>query len=230
MPPRTKTSVNKYKDNSLNMCTTMPVGSTIVAMVAPKSKPKPKPRAKKAAAPKPSVAPVVLETPSQQFIKQRLRNQITFGDMFNNPSLGINIEISVYNYAINEATKNGIVRKPTHMPFVVLYTSRLLSVWRNLQLNPMLTEALRSEEITPIMMETMTHIELHMEKWKSELHAKNLRDQSRFTNNEVACTSAYVCRRCQSRRCTFCVVQIRSSDEPMTVFVTCLDCGKNFTE
>jgi len=226
----------------------------------------------------------VVQTPSQQFAKQRIRNQRTFSEVFakgmngannsgannsdanhsdanhsdannsgtnhsgaNNSGtnhsgtnhsdanhsdankLGINVETSVYNYTIREAIRNGIVRKTTHMPFVVLYTSRLRSVWWNLTTNPTLYESICSGEITPQMMETMTHMELNMEKWKEELRAKTLRDQSRFANKETACTSVYTCRKCRSRKCTFCAVQIRSSDEPMTVFVTCLDCGKNFT-
>lgn len=185
----------------------------------------------------------VAQTPSQQFAKQRIRNQRALSEVFskgpipsnddananNANKLGINVETSVYNYTIREAIRNGIVRKTTHMPFVVLYTSRLRSVWWNLTTNPTLYDSLCTGEITPQMLETMTHMELNMEKWKDELHAKTLRDQSRFANKETACTSVYTCRKCRSRKCTFCAVQIRSSDEPMTVFVTCLDCGKNFT-
>lgn len=36
------------------------------------------------------------------------------------------------------------------------------------------------------------------------------------------------CRRCGGKNTTYHQVQMRSSDEPMTVFVRCLDCGKRW--
>ena len=38
----------------------------------------------------------------------------------------------------------------------------------------------------------------------------------------------FKCHKCRSTKCTFYALQTRSSDEPMTLFVTCLNCGKNW--
>lgn len=238
------------KRNSMTITTTvLPMKSTTVSLSSDtKKEPRPKRTVKKIPPIVTTDPNVVDQTPGQQFAKQRSRNQRAFSEIFdvnkdNNTSssgeqtggvcvastLGINVEICVYNYAIRDAIRCEIVRKSTHMPFVVIYTSRLRSVWWNLRTNPVLKEALCSGEITPIMLETMSHVELNMDKWKSEIQAKTLRDQSRYTNNQMACTEAYTCSRCHSKKCTFYAVQIRSSDEPMTVFVSCIDCGKNFT-
>lgn len=40
----------------------------------------------------------------------------------------------------------------------------------------------------------------------------------------------FVCRRCKGSKCTHYSMQTRSSDEPMTVFVCCLNCGKRWRE
>jgi transcription elongation factor S-II len=55
---------------------------------------------------------------------------------------------------------------------------------------------------------------------------KTLRDQSADKTSRVkANTTALCCGRCKSKECYFYELQTRSADEPMTVFVTCLDCG-----
>jgi len=35
----------------------------------------------------------------------------------------------------------------------------------------------------------------------------------------------FKCGKCKSRKTTFYLLQTRSADEPMTVYVTCLGCG-----
>ena len=41
-------------------------------------------------------------------------------------------------------------------------------------------------------------------------------------------TDQYQCGRCHKRLCTYYQLQTRSADEPMTTFVTCLNCGKRW--
>lgn len=35
----------------------------------------------------------------------------------------------------------------------------------------------------------------------------------------------FTCEKCNSRRCTYIQLQTRSADEPMTTFITCLECN-----
>ena len=65
-------------------------------------------------------------------------------------------------------------------------------------------------------------------RWKHKLDMKTIRDNNMFINKAKASTSMYVCGNCKSRECTYYEQQTRSSDEPTTVFLTCLKCGKNW--
>jgi transcription elongation factor S-II len=43
-------------------------------------------------------------------------------------------------------------------------------------------------------------------------------------------TDMFKCRRCGSRSCNYYEMQTRSADEPMTQFITCLDCNNHWKQ
>ena len=43
-------------------------------------------------------------------------------------------------------------------------------------------------------------------------------------------TDAFKCRKCGSRSTSYYEVQTRSADEPMTQFITCLNCGNRWKQ
>ena len=47
---------------------------------------------------------------------------------------------------------------------------------------------------------------------------------------ETQHTDMFQCGSCKARQCTYFQVQIRSSDEPATNFVTCVGCGHKWSE
>ena len=50
------------------------------------------------------------------------------------------------------------------------------------------------------------------------------------TENNMATTDLYKCYKCGERKATSYQMQVRSADEPMTIFVTCLVCYNTFTK
>jgi DNA-directed RNA polymerase subunit M/transcription elongation factor TFIIS len=141
----------------------------------------------------------------------------------------INIEKSIYNWTIREATFKQLVRIQWDNPlFVQLYIDRLRSVYMNLSTNPELMRRIESGELLPEHVGSMTHYEMNPERWDDIIEIKKKRDQSKYQMNLVANTDLYKCSKCKSTRCNYTTQQIRSADEAMTVFVTCLSCGKQW--
>jgi len=140
---------------------------------------------------------------------------------------GINLERGVYNYSIKEANSRKIIKKWENPYFVQIYVDHLRSIYTNLK-NPELLTMIGNNEMTPQTLAFMTHQEMNHEHWRGMIDRKIKRDASKFTTNVQASTDMFTCRKCKSKRCTFYEMQIRSADEPATIFVTCLDCGKNF--
>ena len=82
--------------------------------------------------------------------------------------------------------------------------------------------------MTPQQLAFMTHQEMYPELWKELIEQKMKRDESKMTQRLEASTDMFTCKKCKSKRCTYYELQTRSADEPATIFVTCLDCGKNW--
>jgi len=139
----------------------------------------------------------------------------------------LNLEKGIYNYAIKEATQRKIVKKWENPHFVQLYKDRLRSVYINLK-HPELLEQIRKQDITPQSVAFMTHQEFRPDHWHNLIQRKIKRDASKYVDNTQASTDMFTCKKCRSKRCTYYELQTRSADEPATIFVTCLDCGKHW--
>ena len=144
-----------------------------------------------------------------------------------NDKLSQNLEIGIYNYAIKEANSRKIIKKWDNPHFVQLYLDRLRSIYINLK-NADLLQLIKSGEIAPQTAAFMTHQELNPERWKVLIDQKIKRDASKFNTNIQASTDMFTCKKCRSKKCTYYELQTRSADEPATIFVTCLDCGKHW--
>jgi transcription elongation factor S-II len=136
-----------------------------------------------------------------------------------------NIEKSVFNYAIKESTFQKIVKKWENPFFAQVYLNRLRSVYANLA---NLTRMLSAGEIQAKDVGFMTHQEIQPEKWMTLIENKIIRNASKYNNNIEASTDMFTCKKCKSKKCTYYELQTRSADEPATIFVTCLDCGKHW--
>lgn len=144
-----------------------------------------------------------------------------------------NLEKGIYNYAINQAKTRNVVRQWDNSAFVMLYVDKLRSVWFNINdasyvENHHLLERLFSDEFKAHELAFMTHYELCPEKWKDLIDLKIARDKIKFDNQVDSASDEFKCPRCQQRKCSYYQLQTRSADEPMTTFVTCLHCGKNW--
>ena len=136
-----------------------------------------------------------------------------------------NIEKSVFNYAIRESTLQKIVKKWENPFFVQVYLNRLRSVYANREI---LCKMLISGEIQAKDIGFMTHQEIQPEKWIKLIENKIIRNASKYNHNIEASTDMFTCKKCKSKKCTYYELQTRSADEPATIFITCLDCGKHW--
>jgi DNA-directed RNA polymerase subunit M/transcription elongation factor TFIIS len=156
-------------------------------------------------------------------IRERLSEKI--GKQY--VKIASNLEKAIFNYAIKEATQKKIIKKWENPYFKQLYVDRLRTIVNNLKHTEILQQ-LQSEELKPQVFAFMTHQEMNPERWSSLIQQKIKRDASKFNTNIEASTDMFTCKKCKSKKCTYYELQTRSADEPATIFITCLDCGKHW--
>jgi transcription elongation factor S-II len=147
-------------------------------------------------------------------------------EVLKNEKNSLNLEKGIFNYSIKEADLKKIVKKWDNKGFVQIYLDRLRSIYLNLNEN--IIEQINNETIKPHTVAFMTHQDLSPSKWTELINAKSKRDQYKFETNLEAATDTFTCRKCKSNKCTYYLQQTRSADEPMTIFVTCIDCGQRW--
>ena len=139
----------------------------------------------------------------------------------------VNIEKGIYNFAVMTAKKKNIIRKWDNKVFVMLYTSRLRMIMKNLKSKDV-RDRIKSKQISMGDLSNITHQEINPEKWEKLIQQKIKRDKSLTSVNLSAATDEFKCYKCKKRKCTYYQLQTRSADEPMTTFVTCLVCGNRW--
>jgi len=137
-----------------------------------------------------------------------------------------NLEKGIFNYALKEAEQRKVLKKWDNNRFVKIYLDRLRTVYLNL--NNTIIEQINSGTIKVHKIAFMTHQEMSPERWVKLIEAKIKRDKNKFETNVEAATDTFTCRKCKSNKCTYYQMQTRSADEPMTTFVTCIECGNRW--
>ena len=138
----------------------------------------------------------------------------------------INLEKGIYNYIIKEAKNRKMIRKWDNPIFTQMYIDRVRTIFSNL--TPQIIGLLKDGELAPETFAFMTHQEMNPERWRELIDRKIKRDESKLTTNIQASTDMFTCKKCRSKKCTYYELQTRSADEPATIFITCLDCGKHW--
>lgn len=141
--------------------------------------------------------------------------------------IGLNLEKGIYNRTLKKADEMNIVKKWDNCYFVQLYVDWLKSIFINLGI-PEVMNMITTKKIKPHELAFMTHQDMNPAIWAKIIEDKKVRDKNKYELKIEASTDLFTCRACKSNKCTYTQQQTRSADEPMTTFVTCLECGKRW--
>lgn len=150
--------------------------------------------------------------------------------IINNDKKSKTIEKSIFNNCIKEAGERNIVKKWDNKYFVLLYMNRFRSIWFNINStsyvsNTTLLEKIKDGSVKCRSIGSITHQEMEPSKWHTLIEQKMIRNKNKYSTNKSGASEEFMCRKCGKRETNYHQVQTRSADEPMTTFVTCLNCG-----
>jgi transcription elongation factor S-II len=157
---------------------------------------------------------------------------------FKSEAKALNCEKAIYNWAVartqyvEEKKPNG---KPTFMfsPDVASWESRhfksrykhkFIEVLNNIQRNPEILNQVKAKDI-PNLSPTQIWPDGPVAKTEYRLKEKELAIEEAKMRIDDDYEGMFKCRKCKSKKTTYYQMQTRSADEPMTTFVTCMECS-----
>ncbi len=132
------------------------------------------------------------------------------------------IEQSIYDFSIDYANVH-------ETPYLIdqIYESKadeIINLLKDKEIH--LLKAIKEGVIDVSKIGFMKPAELNPEKYNTIINKKK-KEEDKINNQ--ATSTVYTCKKCKKNKCQVTQRQTRSADEPATTFVTCMECGYEFS-
>ena len=147
----------------------------------------------------------------------------------------LSLETIIFKTSLTTATKNDVQKVWGHKSFQDVYLAVARRLIGNLNPNSYiknknLLERYKQGELTLEQIANQNYYELCPEVWQTLVDAQAKRERIQLEGDFSRATDKWMCNTCKQRKCTYYELQTRSADEPMTIFIHCLNCGKRWTQ
>ena len=159
--------------------------------------------------------------PIRDIVKQR------FQEIGLSPELSDSLEHALLQRCTRDCAKHEIEVTWNNPAFWNHYRGRCIQFYENMQQNGWIEKLTKGETKIETFAE-MTVVDLNPKRWKAQIEAQIEKDKKLFSRSGVA-SIYFFCSGCKKKtKCDYYQMQTRSADEPMTTFVTCLECDKRW--
>lgn len=177
-------------------------------------------------------ADVAAMTPHRTQIVKAITNSM--GTLLSEEEVA-NLEVAIFLSTLHTAEKRHISKVWTYPLFTQLYSSVARTIVGNLNPNTYiqnknLFKRFEEGELSLEEIASFGHTDLYPEIWKDSLIRQFEREKRQLEGNRAMATDQFLCKGCKKRECTYYELQTRSADEPMTIFIQCLNCGKRWRQ
>lgn len=165
----------------------------------------------------------------------RKKTVLMINKYINNLTKSKIIEKSIYNYIIEISKKKNINRYWSNITFKNLYLSKIRSLYVNINKdsyvkNEKFLKRILSDDIDIKTISYLEIYDIYPENWKYLIEFRTKQDKIKHELKPEAMTTLFKCRKCGSRSTSYYEVQTRAADEPMTQFITCLECNTRWKQ
>ena len=143
------------------------------------------------------------------------------------------LENTILQLTLTDANSKQVLRTFENPLFCNLYMCSLRRLISNLDpktyvKNTNLLPRLLSKDLSIETLATMNVMDFQPTLYAGLRERMLLREKQQLEGNKAMATDMFKCGRCHKRETTFYELQTRSADEPMTKFITCVNCGNHW--
>jgi DNA-directed RNA polymerase subunit M/transcription elongation factor TFIIS len=156
-------------------------------------------------------------------------------DQLLDPDQRRDLERGIFNAALADARDKGVRRHWENPDFVDIYKRIARRTVANLDPeayvgNSRLIQRLQEGEFPPHRVPFMCARELYPEHWQELADEQLKRETTLLEGNQDEGSDMFTCKRCHKSKVRYWEMQTRAADEPMTIFIRCLNCGKEWRQ
>lgn len=147
----------------------------------------------------------------------------------------LDLEMGIFNAALDEAKRRMVPLTWKHETFRWIYGMISKRTAANIDSksyvgNRNLILRWRCGEFRLRDVGSLSSYDLKPDQWKDLKDQQVRRDQRILEGNLSMATDRFRCSGCHKKMCSYYELQTRSADEPMTIFIKCLNCGKQWKQ
>lgn len=183
------------------------------------------------------VKPIPVHTNSKDvFVECTIRDKVVsnFSELMKE-DLATELERAILQVVADQGVKENIDVDWNNRVFWNLYRSRCMSFYENLKGTSSYVgnrenwlEKLVNGEVTPKSFAEMSAVDLCPARWKASIE-KIIEAEKKLYSKDQSAAIFMWCSGCKKKtKCDYYQMQTRSADEPMTTFVTCLECDRKW--
>jgi transcription elongation factor S-II len=157
-----------------------------------------------------------------------------FNTLIDNIEISKSIENSIYNFTLDQSKIKGIEPNIDDKYFKRIYVNKIITLFNNLDKksyikNSSFIDRLLNNDFDIENIAYLSPQEINKEHWKKYIDRQSANDEFLYSRTAGIRTTEFKCGRCKEKNCTYYQLQVRCSDEPMTTFVNCLNCGNKWS-
>jgi transcription elongation factor S-II len=143
-----------------------------------------------------------------------------------------NIEKSIFNWSIKRCNSMGETPAWENRNFTHSYKQKYMSIIFNLReprsqlVNRLKAGEVKTKDIADMGPELLWPTGPHAVAIKQKEYNDMVKDKNKGIDTDIR--GIFQCGKCRSWKTTYYQMQTRSADEPMTTFVSCVNCGKRW--
>jgi transcription elongation factor S-II len=156
----------------------------------------------------------------------------TLGSVLSTQDL-VKLEVAILQSAMTDSTNKQVFKHFDNSLFQTVYMQSLRRFIGNLDpnsyvKNAFLLKKIIQKDLTIDNLATMNIMDYSPTLYTELNDRMLLREKQQLEGNKALATDLFKCGRCHKRECTYYELQTRSADEPMTKFISCLNCGNHW--
>lgn len=152
-----------------------------------------------------------------------------FAKVLTNEAHYKNAEKSIFTWTVQQTKRMGEAPSWENRTFRWRYKHRVQHVIFNLKKNPGLVQMIEEKTVKAKDLGSMSAMQLWPDGPMSQMEFAHKKKELKIEEAKMKMDEDYEgmfkCGKCKSKKTTYYQMQTRSADEPMTAYVTCLECN-----